>query len=95
MKNSIIIIAGDPNSINSEILYKCWNKINSKLRKKIFIIGNFELIKTQLKKLRYSVELKKVKDLTDTNSNKLKITSYISNNIIMYIICMFLRFILS
>lgn len=73
MKNSIIIIAGDPNSINSEILYKCWNKINSKLRKKIFIIGNFELIKTQLKKLRYSVKLKKVKGLTDTNGNKLKI----------------------
>ena len=28
MKNNIIIIAGDPNSINSEIIYKSWKKIN-------------------------------------------------------------------
>ena len=24
MKNKVLIISGDPNSINSEILYKCW-----------------------------------------------------------------------
>ena len=28
MKKKIIIIAGDPNSINSEIIYKSWKKIN-------------------------------------------------------------------
>ena len=31
MKNKIIIVAGDPNSINSEIISKVWKKINSKV----------------------------------------------------------------
>ena len=30
MKNKILIFSGDPNSINSEIIYKGWKKINSK-----------------------------------------------------------------
>ncbi len=34
MKKKIIIIAGDPNSINSEIIYKSWKKINISLKKK-------------------------------------------------------------
>ena len=32
MKNKIIL-AGDPNSINSEIIYKSWNKLNAKVKK--------------------------------------------------------------
>ena len=28
MNNKIIIVAGDPNSINSEIIYKAWKKIH-------------------------------------------------------------------
>ena len=27
MKNKVLIISGDPNSINSEILYKCWKSL--------------------------------------------------------------------
>ena len=34
MRNKIIIISGDPNSINSEIIYKSWKKINKSLKKK-------------------------------------------------------------
>ena len=51
MKNKIIIIAGDPNSINSEIIYKSWKKINTKLKKDIYFIGNFKLLKDQFRKL--------------------------------------------
>ena len=50
MKNNIIIIGGDPNSINSEILYKCWNKLNSKIKKKIYVIANIDLLESQFKK---------------------------------------------
>ena len=50
MRNKIIIISGDPNSINSEIIYKSWKKINKSL-KKIYLISNVNLIKKQLKNL--------------------------------------------
>ena len=33
MKKKILIISGDPNSINSEIIYKSWIKINKSLKK--------------------------------------------------------------
>ena len=29
-RKKILIISGDPNSINSEIIYKAWNKIGVK-----------------------------------------------------------------
>ena len=34
MKKKIIIVAGDPNSINSEIIYKSLKKINNNLKKR-------------------------------------------------------------
>ena len=34
MKKKIIIIMGDPNSINSEIIFKSWKKINNSLKKR-------------------------------------------------------------
>ena len=73
MKDNIIIIAGDPNSINSEILYKCWNRLKLNIKKKIFIIGNYELLNNQFKKLRYPINLKKVKTLNDDDYNKRRI----------------------
>ena len=57
MKNKIIIIAGDPNSINSEIIYKSWKKINTKLKKNIYFIGNFKLLKDQFRKLNYKIKI--------------------------------------
>jgi len=53
MKKKIIIIGGDPNSINSEIIYKSWKNLNSKTKKNIYIISNYELIKSQFKRLGY------------------------------------------
>ena len=34
MNNKILILGGDPNSVNSEIIYKSWKKIK-KIEKKI------------------------------------------------------------
>ena len=44
MKNKIIIISGDPNSINSEIIYKSWKNLNKHKRKNIFVISNYLLL---------------------------------------------------
>ena len=40
MKNKIIIIAGDPNSVNSEIISKVWRAVNPSLKKKLYLIAN-------------------------------------------------------
>ena len=34
----IIIFTGDPNSVNSEIIFKCWRKIITHLKKNLFYI---------------------------------------------------------
>ena len=65
MKKKIIIIAGDPNSINSEIIYKSWKKINISLKKKIYFIANYNLLKRQFKILKYNVKLQKIENELD------------------------------
>ena len=73
MKKIIILISGDPNSINSEIIFKCWKKLKN-LKEKIFIISNYQLLKDQFKRLNYKVNLSKVSNpLIVTNNNGLKI----------------------
>ncbi len=74
MKNKIIIVSGDPNSINSEIIYKTWKKLNKKIKKNIYLIANYKLIINQFKKLKYKINVVKVKNL-DQNAltNNLKI----------------------
>ena len=49
MKRKLLLIGGDPNSINSEIVYKCWKRLNINQKKKIYLISNYELIKNNLK----------------------------------------------
>ena len=65
MKRKIIIFTGDPNSINSEIIHKTWNKLDKKLKKKIYFISNYNLIKSQFKKLKYNTKINKVKNIFD------------------------------
>ncbi len=63
MIKKILIVAGDPNSINSEIIFKCWNRINDKYKKNIFVIGNYKLLLEQSKKLKIKVKLNEVFNL--------------------------------
>ena len=70
----ILIVAGDPNSINSEIIFKSWLKLNNSIKKKIYVIANYDLIQEQFSELNYSLRLKKVGNLNITGeSNELKI----------------------
>lgn len=74
MKKKIIIIAGDPRSINSEIIFKCWKKLSNNIKKNIYLIANFKLIKEQFKLLNYKINPVIVKDIFKSdNSNKLKV----------------------
>ena len=50
-KKKIILVCGDPNSINSEIIFKSWKKLNNSIKKKIYIIASKELLEKQFKKL--------------------------------------------
>ena len=70
----IIILSGDPNSINSEIIFKSWKKINKSIKKKIYLISNYELIKKQFKILKYKIKTQKVEDINElSNNDNLKI----------------------
>ena len=70
----IILLSGDPNSINSELIYKSWKKIPISLKKRIYLITNYNLIKKQLKALRYRVSLLKVKNINvNSSSQSLKV----------------------
>ena len=62
MSNLIGIIAGEPNSINSEIIAKAWN--NKKI-KNIFIIGNYSIFNRQIKRLKIKIPLIKINKLED------------------------------
>ena len=74
MKKKIIIVNGDPNSINSEIIFKSWKKINNSIKKRIYLISNYNLLQTQFKKLTSPILLHKLKNINDkADSNKLKI----------------------
>ena len=73
MNKPIAIIAGDPNSISSEIIFKVWKLRNKYLHKPFFIIGSINLLKMQMKKLKYKIKIKKInnkfsnKDLNGTS----------------------------
>lgn len=74
MKNKIIIFTGDPNSINSELIGKIWKKLNNTTKKNIYLISNYELLKKQFKKLNYTFNAIKIKNLNQAqNKTKLKI----------------------
>ena len=65
----IIILSGDPNSINSEIIFKSWKKIGKSLKKRIYLISNYKLIKNQFKKLGYSIKVQQVKNTDESSKN--------------------------
>ena len=62
MKNKILLVGGEPNSINSEIIYKSLKKKSSKFKERIYLISNYELIKKQFALLKFREKLIKVKN---------------------------------
>ena len=67
MKNLIAIVAGEPNSINSEIIAKVYGQ---KKLKKIFIIGNHLILKKQIIKLGFKIPVIKIDKLDDIKKEK-------------------------
>ena len=59
MNKSIAIIAGEPNSISSEIIFKSWKLKNQFAHKPWFVIGSIRLLNLQKKKLKYQIKIKK------------------------------------
>ena len=77
MKKPIAIIAGEPNSISSEIIFKCW-KLRKKFKHKPFIIiGSIQLLNLQKKKLKYNIPIKQI-------NHNFKNKDLISNNLLVY-----------
>ncbi len=70
MKNLVGIVAGEPNSINSEIIGKMWRKKSDFKNLNIFVIGNYNLIKRQLKTLRIKTKLRKINSIEKQNFKK-------------------------
>ena len=62
MKNSPLLISlGEPNSIFSEILFKTLKKKTiKKFNRPILVIGSVNLLKSQMKSLKYSFKIKEV-----------------------------------
>ncbi len=74
--NPLLIVLGEPNSIFSEVLFKAYKKkIIQKFNRPILIIGSENLLKLQMKFLKYSLKIKKINSL---NFKKLRLNK---NNI--------------
>ena len=73
MKKPIAIIAGEPNSIASEIIFKSWKSKNKYRHKPFFVIGSVQLLNLQMKKLKYKIRINtigktiKIKDLSKSH----------------------------
>ena len=73
-QNKILIILGEPQSTFSEILFKYFNsKKFLKNKKKIILIGNIDLLTKQMKKLKFRLNLKLVKNLKEARINEINI----------------------
>ena len=68
MRKKIIIISGEPNSINSEIIFKTFKKLKKGIKKRIYLISNIDLLRKQFKILKYNIKLIQVKDIYDKGS---------------------------
>lgn len=63
----ILIITGDPNSINSEIIIKVWKKMKKSIRRKTYFISNYNLLKDQFQILNFSEKITKKNNLKEND----------------------------
>ena len=77
MKKLVPIIAGEPKSINAEIIAKTWKQTKNKL----LIIGDYKILKKQL--INFKVNLSNINIITDLKyaTNKLNILNVKKKNI--------------
>jgi len=76
MTKPIAIIAGEPNSIASEIIFKSWILKKKYIHKPFLIIGSFNLLNLQKKKLKYRIKIKEINknfNLKDFNDEELAV----------------------
>jgi len=76
MTKPIAIIAGEPNSISSEIIFKSWKLRKRYIHKPLLVIGSIQLLNLQKKRLKYHIRIKKIKsnfNMEDLNGNELPV----------------------
>ena len=76
MTKPIAIIAGEPNSISSEIIFKSWKLRKRYIHKPLLVIGSIQLLNLQKKRLKYHIRIKKIKsnfNMKDLNGNELPV----------------------
>ena len=77
MSKCIAIVAGEPNSISSEIIFKIWKLKKQYNHKPFFIIGSFQLLNLQIKHFKYKIKLKKIsKDFKVKNLRSAELPVY-------------------
>ena len=62
------IVAGEPNSINSEIIAKAWKKIKNK--DNLFVVGNYLHIKKQINKIGLKIPILKISKIEEFKNNQ-------------------------
>lgn len=60
MIKKILVLHGDPHSINSEIIFKSWKVINKSLKKRVCFISSHNLFEKQLKKKWLQSKIEKI-----------------------------------
>jgi len=70
MNNLIPIVCGEPKSVNCEIIAKTWRKLDIKAKKRIFLIGNHNLILHQLKRDKIKIKTLKISRFKDLIKHK-------------------------
>jgi len=60
----LLIVLGEPNSIFSEILFKIYKKkVIQKYNRPVVVVGSENLLRSQMKSLKYSIKIKKINTL--------------------------------
>jgi len=76
MTKPIAIIAGEPNSISSEIIFKSWKLKKQYIHKPFIVIGSIQLLNMQKKKLKFHIRIKEIKsnfNKEELNENELPV----------------------
>jgi 4-hydroxythreonine-4-phosphate dehydrogenase len=76
MNKPLAIVAGEPNSISSEIIFKSWIQRKKYKHNPLFIIGSFDLLNKQKKKLKFKIKMKKINHefkINDLKGNEMPI----------------------